>query len=51
MIEIVTAGPGIELTKELVKKHAQKAMEILSAFKESDAKKTLSNIIIAIGGF
>ncbi|XP_012060793.1 PREDICTED: decaprenyl-diphosphate synthase subunit 2 [Atta cephalotes] len=51
VLDIVTAGPGIGLTKELVKKHSQKAMEILSVFKESDARKALSNIIVAIGDF
>jgi len=51
VLDIVTAGPGIELTKEVVKQHSQKAMEILSVFKESDAKKALSNIIIAICNF
>ncbi|XP_011883747.1 PREDICTED: decaprenyl-diphosphate synthase subunit 2-like [Vollenhovia emeryi] len=49
VLEIVTAGPGIGLTKELVKEHSQKAMEILNVFKESDARKALSNIIVAIG--
>jgi len=51
VLEIVAAGPGIGLTKELVKKHSQKAMDILSVFKESDARKALSNIIVAIGDF
>lgn len=51
LLDIVTAGPGIGLTKELVKEHSQKAMEILNVFKESDAKKALSNIIVAIGDF
>lgn len=51
VLDIVTTGPGIGLTKELVKKHSQKAMEILSVFKESDARKALSNIIVAIGDF
>ncbi|KYN21677.1 PREDICTED: decaprenyl-diphosphate synthase subunit 2-like [Trachymyrmex cornetzi] len=51
VLNIVAAGPGIGLTKELVKKHSQKAMEILSVFKESDARKALSNIIVAIGDF
>lgn len=51
VLEIVAAGPGIGLTKELVKQHSQKAMEILSVFKESDARKALSNIIVAIGDF
>ncbi|KAL6267580.1 hypothetical protein P5V15_000654 [Pogonomyrmex californicus] len=51
VLEIVAAGPGIGLTKELVKEHSQKAMEILNVFKESDARKALSNIIVAIGDF
>lgn len=51
MLDIVATGPGIGLTKELVKEHSQKAMEILSVFEESDARKALSNIIVAIGDF
>nr|XP_012229392.1 PREDICTED: decaprenyl-diphosphate synthase subunit 2-like [Linepithema humile] len=47
LLDIVTAGPGIGLTKELVKEHSQKAMKILNVFKESDAKKALSNIIVS----
>ncbi|XP_014467549.1 PREDICTED: decaprenyl-diphosphate synthase subunit 2 [Dinoponera quadriceps] len=48
VLEIVTAGPGIELTKELVKEHSRRAMEVLNVFKENDARKALSNIISAI---
>lgn len=48
---MVRDGPGIELTKELVKEHSQRAMEVLSVFEESDARKALSNIITAIGDF
>ncbi|XP_012522271.1 decaprenyl-diphosphate synthase subunit 2 [Monomorium pharaonis] len=51
VLDIVAAGPGIGLTKELVKEHSQKAMELLSVFKENDARKALSNIIVAIGDF
>ncbi|GAB1866146.1 Decaprenyl-diphosphate synthase subunit 2 [Camponotus japonicus] len=51
VLEIVAAGPGIGLTKELIKEHSQKAMEVLNVFKESDARKALSNIIVAIGDF
>ncbi|XP_032690769.1 decaprenyl-diphosphate synthase subunit 2 [Odontomachus brunneus] len=51
VLEIVTAGPGIELTKELIKEHSQKAMEILNIFEENDARKALSNIIATIGDF
>ncbi|XP_019697362.1 decaprenyl-diphosphate synthase subunit 2 [Harpegnathos saltator] len=51
VLEIVTAGPGIELTKELVKEHSRRAMEALNVFEESDARKALSNIIAAIGDF
>ncbi|RLU22565.1 hypothetical protein DMN91_004843 [Ooceraea biroi] len=51
VLEFVAAGPGIGLTKELVKEHSQKAMEVLSVFKENDARKALSNILIAIGDF
>ncbi|KAM0728449.1 All trans-polyprenyl-diphosphate synthase PDSS2 [Formica fusca] len=49
VLEIVADGPGIGLTKELIKEHSQKAMEVLNVFKESDARKALSNIIVAIG--
>ena len=51
VLEIIAAGPGIGLTKELIKEHSQKAMEVLNVFKESDARKALSNIIVAIGDF
>lgn len=51
MHEIVAAGPGIELTKELVKEHSQRAMDALCIFEESDARKALSNIIAAINDF
>ncbi|XP_050445216.1 all trans-polyprenyl-diphosphate synthase PDSS2 [Cataglyphis hispanica] len=51
VLEIIADGPGIGLTKELIKEHSQKAMEVLNVFKESDARKALSNIIIAIGDF
>lgn len=47
--EIVSGGPGIALTKALRKKHAQKAMDVLQVFQESDARTALSNIIIAMG--
>ena len=49
MHEIVSRGPGIGLTKALRKKHAQKAMDVLQVFQESDARTALSNIIIAMG--
>lgn len=48
---MVTAGPGIELTKELVKEHSQRAMEALNVFEENNARKALSNIIAALGDF
>lgn len=51
MLEIVTAGPGIELTKELIKEHSRKAMEVLNIFEENDARKALSNIVAATGDF
>ncbi|KAK9498966.1 hypothetical protein O3M35_003497 [Rhynocoris fuscipes] len=47
--EIVSKGPGIELTKELQKEHSQKALEVLNAFQDSDARTALSNIIFAMG--
>lgn len=49
--EIITRGPGIELTKQLQKDHSQKAMEVLNVFQESDARTALSNIIAAMGDF
>ncbi|XP_015172654.1 PREDICTED: decaprenyl-diphosphate synthase subunit 2 [Polistes dominula] len=48
---IVSQGPGIELTKQLQKKHSQKATEVLDVFQESDARKALCNIVAAIGDF
>lgn len=51
VLDFVGAGPGIALTKDLVKEHSRRAMEVLSVFDESDARKALSNIIIAIGDF
>nr|XP_050849328.1 all trans-polyprenyl-diphosphate synthase PDSS2 [Vespula vulgaris] len=48
---IVSQGPGIELTKQLQKKHSQKATEVLSIFQESDARTALYNIIAAMGDF
>ncbi|XP_035725517.1 decaprenyl-diphosphate synthase subunit 2-like [Vespa mandarinia] len=48
---IVSQGPGIELTKQLQKKHSQKATEVLSVFQESDARTALYNIIAAMGDF
>lgn len=47
--QIVSKGPGIELTKELQKEHSQKALEVLSVFQDSDARTALSNIIFAMG--
>ncbi|XP_049767676.1 all trans-polyprenyl-diphosphate synthase PDSS2 [Schistocerca gregaria] len=46
---IVQKGPGIKRTKQLQKKHSQKAMEVLKVFDESDARTALSNIIVAMG--
>ncbi|KAJ9573622.1 hypothetical protein L9F63_008963, partial [Diploptera punctata] len=48
---IVSAGPGISLTKKLQKEHSQKAMEVLQVFEESDARTALSNIIVAMADF
>ncbi|XP_011299365.1 decaprenyl-diphosphate synthase subunit 2 [Fopius arisanus] len=47
----VTKGPGVELTKQLQKDHSQQAMEVLSVFRDSDARTALSNIIAAMGDF
>lgn len=50
--DIITNGPGIELTKILLQDHSQKAMEILtSTFDESEARTALSNIIASIGDY
>lgn len=49
--DIVVKGPGIELTKQLQKKHSQQATEVLSVFPESDARTALYNIIAAMGDF
>ncbi|KAK9305428.1 hypothetical protein QLX08_003554 [Tetragonisca angustula] len=49
--KIVMMGPGVELTKQLQKRHSQKAMEVLSVFEKSDARKALCNIIAAMGDF
>ncbi|XP_014255795.1 decaprenyl-diphosphate synthase subunit 2 [Cimex lectularius] len=46
---VVSKGPGIELTKQLQREHSQKALEVLSAFQDSDARTALSNIIFAMG--
>lgn len=48
---IIMTGPGIELTKQLQKKHSQRAMEVLTVFEDSDARTALSNIIAAMGDF
>lgn len=45
----VLLGPGIDQTKELQRKHAQKALQELEVFDENDARKALSNIIFAMG--
>lgn len=47
--EIISKGPGIELTKELQREHSQKALEVLNSFQDSDARTALSNIIFAMG--
>ncbi|CAK9832302.1 All trans-polyprenyl-diphosphate synthase PDSS2 [Anthophora retusa] len=49
--KIVTTGPGVELTKQLQKRHSQRAMEVLSVFEKSDARTALYNIIAAMGDF
>ncbi|XP_006613871.1 decaprenyl-diphosphate synthase subunit 2 [Apis dorsata] len=49
--KIVMNGPGIELTKQLQKRHSQKAMEVLSVFEKNDARTALYNIIAAMGDF
>ncbi|KZC09559.1 PREDICTED: decaprenyl-diphosphate synthase subunit 2 [Dufourea novaeangliae] len=49
--EIILMGPGVELTKQLQKRHSQRAMEVLSVFEKSDARTALYNIIAAMGDF
>ncbi|XP_076752642.1 decaprenyl diphosphate synthase subunit 2 [Xylocopa sonorina] len=49
--KIVMMGPGVELTKQLQKRHSQRAMEVLSVFEKSDARTALCNIIAAMGDF
>lgn len=51
VFELVLQGPGIELTKELQRKHSQEAIEVLSVFHESDARTALLNIITAMGDY
>lgn len=46
---IVSKGPGLAMTKRLRQEHAQKAMEVLAAFEQNDARTALSNIIVAMG--
>ena len=48
---IVMMGPGVELTKQLQKRHSQRATEVLSVFEKSDARTALYNIIAAMGDF
>lgn len=49
--KIVMMGPGVELTKQLQKRHSQRAMEVLSVFEKNDARTALYNIIAAMGDF
>ncbi|XP_017766217.1 PREDICTED: decaprenyl-diphosphate synthase subunit 2 [Eufriesea mexicana] len=49
--KIIMMGPGVELTKQLQKRHSQRAMEVLSVFEKSDARTALYNIIAAMGDF
>ncbi len=37
------------MTKRLRQEHSQKAMEVLAAFEQNDARTALSNIIVAMG--
>ncbi|XP_033326045.1 decaprenyl diphosphate synthase subunit 2 [Megalopta genalis] len=46
--KIVLMGPGVELTKQLQKRHSQRAMEVLNVFEKSDARTALYNIIAAM---
>lgn len=41
-------GPGIDHTKKLREEHTRKALEVLDAFEENDARTALSNIIMAM---
>lgn len=46
--EAVLSGPGLERTKKLQKEHSQAALEVLQNFPEGDARKALTNIILAM---
>lgn len=46
---VVSKGPGLAMTKRLRQEHSQKAMEVLAAFEQNDARTALSNIIVAMG--
>lgn len=46
--QAVLAGPGIEKTKELQRKHSQAAMAVLEGFPSCDARTALQNIILAM---
>lgn len=46
--EAVLSGPGLDKTKKLQKEHSQAALEVLNNFAEGDARKALTNIILAM---
>jgi decaprenyl-diphosphate synthase subunit 2 len=46
--QIVMEGPGIDKTKELLRKHSQAAMTVLENFPPTDARTALQNIILAM---
>ncbi|CAD7004102.1 unnamed protein product [Ceratitis capitata] len=44
----ISAGPGLEKTKVLQRKHTTAAMEVLEKFPPTDARTALENIILAM---
>ncbi|XP_055535653.1 all trans-polyprenyl-diphosphate synthase PDSS2-like [Wyeomyia smithii] len=46
--QAIGTGPGLEKTKNLVKKHSHAAMQVLDRLQPSDARTALQNIILAM---
>lgn len=44
----IGTGPGLERTKNLMRKHSHAAMAVLDRLQPSDARNALQNIIIAM---
>ncbi|XP_055627897.1 all trans-polyprenyl-diphosphate synthase PDSS2-like [Toxorhynchites rutilus septentrionalis] len=45
---VIANGPGVEKTKNLMRKHSHAAMEVLERLSPSDARTALQNIILAM---